>query len=273
MKGANVSEKRQHRFEACGASCYVEWNRETQTYRTRSYCCGDRFCVPCMRTRARRARTTLLSLVGDKRCRLVTFTRKSKQESVTDALNHLLDSFKKVRRNNAWKNYVDGGVAVVEIKRGSGSGEWHVHLHCLVVGRMIPWKPLSDAWYLATGDSFVVDLREVKGLERGVGYVCKYLGKGFDQSVFHSHDDLVECLGALTGRRMLIAFGDWYGAVSDASVEEEREWKLVGSLHGIIAAAYRDEPWAKGVLVNLRGAEHLPSEDQASSWPWWKDRN
>lgn len=203
---------------------------------------------------------------------MVTFTRKSRLESLTDALDHLYASFKKVRRADAWKNYVAAGAAVCEIKRGSGSGEWHVHLHCLVIGKgPIPWKPLSDAWYLATGDSFVVDLREVAG-ERGVGYVTKYLGKGFDQSVIASPDDLRECIIALGGRRMLNAFGAWYGAVGDVELQQEGEWKLVGSLHGIVAAAERGEEWAKGVMMNLR-REAAPAAEAQADPPFWRNLN
>lgn len=252
LREAKVSEKRIQRFSSCGASCSVEYHPASQRYRTRGYFCGDRFCVPCSRARAGRSRSAILSLCDGLRMRLVTFTRKSKQESLTDAIDHLLESFKKVRRARAWKDFVDGGVAVLEIKRGRGSAEWHVHLHCLTHGRLIPWKPLSDAWYLATGDSFVVDIREVKEKERGVGYVCKYLGKGFDASVFHDADDLRECITALGGRRMLIPFGDWYGRVGDVEIEREDGWKLVGSLHGIVSAADGGEEWARGILMNLR---------------------
>lgn len=254
LREAQVSEKRIQRFEACGASCSVEFNPAQQRYRTRGYYCGDRFCVPCARARGGRARPVILSLCEGHRIRLVTFTRKSRVETLRDAIDHLLASFKKVRRADAWKRYVDGGVAVLEIKRGSGSGEWHVHLHCLTHGRRIPWKPLSDAWYLATGDSFVVDIREVKNAEHGVGYVCKYLGKGFDSTVFHDPDDLRECILALGGRRLLIPFGDWFGRIGDVEIERDGEWKLVGSLGGIAAAAERGEEWARGVMICLRAA-------------------
>ena len=153
-----------------------------------------------------------------------------------------------------WGQCVKGGVGVVEIKRGRGSGHWHAHLHLLVHGYYIDQRALSRAWHKATGDSPIVDVRAVSDERKGAAYVCKYLGKGFDSSVLASADDLRECVVALSGRRLLIPFGDWYGAFGAARREPEPEWRVVGGLHDLLSAAGRGEAWAVGVLRSLRAS-------------------
>ena len=264
LRAANVPEKRIQRFRECGAGCVIERCEESGAYRAVAFYCGDRCCIPCARARAARGRNAITALLRGKRARLVTFTRRSGVESLTDALDHLLASFAAVRRTKIWRDSVDGGAGVIEIKRGRFSGGWHVHLHCVVTGTWIDHSALSLAWHRATGDSPVVDIREIKDGEKGVGYVCKYLGKGFDHSVFASPDDLVECITALRGRRLLVAFGDWYGRVGDVDDRADGSWKLVGSLHMVRACAERGELWAQGVFIALGRARAAGSVDPAA---------
>lgn len=168
------------------------------------------------------------------------------------ALEDLLRWFKLVRKEECWKNAVKGGVGVVEIKRGKGSDLWHPHIHCLVHGHWLDAPKLVAAWRRITGGSTGVKVEAVRDAHDAGRYVAKYLGKGFDRSVITDHFDLVECVRGLGGRRLLVTFGDWYNAVDDGDRPPEPGWRLVGGLHGILAAAERGEPWARGVLLSLR---------------------
>ena len=248
---AGVPAARRQRFDACGASCCVEWHPEERRYRTVGFYCGDRLCKPCGRARAARGRRAITTLVGTDPARLITLSRRSKEESLTDALNHLYRSFQRLRRSRVWSESVTGGVAVCEIKRGRNSGQWHVHLHCLCVGSYVSQRELSDAWLRATGDSFVVDVRAIREQEKGISYVCKYLGKGFDSSLYASVDDLAECCSALHGRRLLVAFGDWYGRVGDVDGDDRGGWQLVGGLAQLFADAAAGDPHAGRVIFSL----------------------
>ncbi|HWI04450.1 MAG TPA: protein rep, partial [Acidimicrobiales bacterium] len=68
---------------------------------------------------------------------MVTFTVKDGPE-LSERLNHLVSSHgvqlerrKNALRGQAWTEWARaaGGVSRVEIKRGSGSGQWHPHIH------------------------------------------------------------------------------------------------------------------------------------------------
>lgn len=235
----------------------------------RGFYCGDRFCKPCSRARAARGRRAIALLAGRESLRFITLTIATGSRNCTDALNHLLKSFRALRRSDIWTQNVKGGVAVVEAKIGDGSGEWHVHLHCLCTGSYVAQRALSQAWHAATGDSFIVDVRAVKDQEVGLNYVCKYLGKGFDQSVLASPDHLRECINALSGRRLLTAFGDWYGRLTDVEADEVGEWRVVGSLDGIVRQALRGDEWARGVLLCVHGRFQRGGLKETVPDPWW----
>lgn len=259
---------RRERFAACGASCCVEWHPEERRYRTVGFYCGDRLCKPCGRARAARGRRAIAALVGTDPARLITITQQAKDEDLADALNRLYESFKRLRRSRIWLDAVVGGVAVCEIKRGARSGWWHVHLHCLAVGSYLGQRELSEAWRQASGGSFIVDVRAIRDPEKGIGYVCKYLSKGFDSSCYSSHSDLCELVVALRGRRLLIAFGSWYGRVGSVETDDAGGWELVGGLGFLLSAAARGDEHAGRVIFALqqqqkdgRSSEGLPVVD------------
>lgn len=257
---ASVPAKRVERFKACGASAYIEATRDGGEWRVRGFYCGDRFCRPCSRSRAARGRRAILALAGGRELRFITFARRSVHESLIDAIDELFRCFRKMRASETWKSHVDGGAGVLEIKRGAMSGHWHVHFHCLITGRRFDQAEFSDLWLWATGNSRVVDIRYVYDEEKGAGYVCKYLGKGFHPSVLDHPDDLAECVSALCGRRLLVTFGDWYGRLGDLEPESRREWKLVGGVHATVLAAQRGEPWAVGAMEALRAGKKSRDE-------------
>ena len=51
------------------------------------------------------------------------------------------------------------------------------HVHCVWDCDYIPRFELSDIWLLATGDSFIVDIRRFDNVGRMVNYISKYITK------------------------------------------------------------------------------------------------
>jgi hypothetical protein len=47
-------------------------------------------------------------------------------------------------------------------------------------GKFWSQSDISDAWRDVTGDSFIVDIREIKDIHKGVKEVCKYVVKSSD---------------------------------------------------------------------------------------------
>ena len=98
---------------------------------------------------------------------MVTFTVKDGPE-LSERLNHLL-TFHGVQLERRKKRLRDasrpetewaraaGGVSRVEIKRGSGSGQWHPHIHAGWLCDQLPDQDkLRDEWHELTGDSHQV---------------------------------------------------------------------------------------------------------------------
>lgn len=65
----------------------------------------------------------------------------------------------------------------------------HVHL-VIDSPDFIPWRELSTIWKTITGDSFIVDIKEVKkDRQRLAGYLAKYLSKASAYTGFISSED------------------------------------------------------------------------------------
>lgn len=252
LRAVHAPEARIERFEACGGDCVAQWSPGRQRHRLKANYCGDRFCVPCCRARSNRARRKLHKLCSGHSPLFLTFTLRASSAPLSDLISKLIESFAKLRRHKLWSERVTAGAYVIEVKRGTGSGAWHPHIHVLALGRFMPQAELSDAWKEASGGSFIVDVQRVSADDRAVGYVGKYIAKGWTAEVARDHDSLVECVAAMRGRRMLSTFGEWHGLEPDVDEDGPDDWHTVGRLVSIHYAAQRSEPWAVGVLRSLK---------------------
>lgn len=164
---------------------------------------------------------------------LVTLTVKDGPD-LSERFRHLTQAFRamqQARRSHlAGKGpYVemacfDGAVGSYEFKRGKNSGEWHPHLHMVVLHRhQISQKQLSADWLKYTGDSFIVDVtpfNENQDSVEGFLEVFKYALKFSDMPL----DDNWQGFKTLSGRRLVFSFGLFYGVeVPEELTEEDLE--------------------------------------------------
>jgi hypothetical protein len=101
---------------------------------------------------------------------------------------------------------VDGAVWSYEVKRGSGSGKWHPHLHMIALAEVEPDQvALSAEWLEITGDSFIVDVRPISQEDPVSGFleVFKYAVKFAEQEPA----DTVEAFCVLRGKRLIGSAG------------------------------------------------------------------
>jgi len=108
-----------------------------------------------------------------------------------------------------------GAIAVVEV-----GPRRNVHLHVLYWGRYVPQARLSATWRALTGDSYVVDIRELRGSWRDAAReVCKYVTKAASPANWTGSRDaepsvpellLVDVFEALKGRRRVASYGLFY---------------------------------------------------------------
>ncbi|QNN25052.1 protein rep [Planctomycetales bacterium ZRK34] len=125
---------------------------------------------------------------------------------------------------------VAGGVFAIEIKRGSGSKQWHPHLHAVVLCEApLDQERLQSEWRRITRDSFMVDVRDLYSLGG-----LRSMPDTADEAVMMSlADDLQEVVkyavkfGDMTlrdnwlvervvfGRRLRGSFGNFHGIPMD----------------------------------------------------------
>ena len=164
---------------------------------------------------------------------LVTLTVKDGGD-LSERFRHLTGAFRRMqgarRSHLAGKGpYVemacfDGAVGSYEFKRGKNSGEWHPHLHMVVLHtHQISQKQLSTDWLKYTGDSFIVDVtpfREDQEPVEGFLEVFKYALKFSDMPL----DDNWQGFKTLSGKRLVFSFGLFWGVeVPEELTEEDLE--------------------------------------------------
>lgn len=262
LKRVHVNDGRLDRFANCGSSCSVQHSPSTGQFRLAANYCRDRCCQVCGAARSNKIADALCAH-GRGRClRFATFTVKHNDLPLTEQITRVYTAFSTLRRRAWWKQHVNGGVAILEVKIGRDR-RWHVHLHTLLEGSYLPQKDLAAEWYAVTGDSYIVDVRSVGTNQREVRYVAAYAGKPLDASIVLEEHRLDEFILAIKGRRLALTFGTFRGLDLDATdPDAPTDWVSIGSLRELLCDARRGEPTALELLRLLlrRDPLRLPSD-------------
>jgi hypothetical protein len=129
---------------------------------------------------------------------------------------------RKLRGRGSVLDGVTGAVWSYEIKRGSGSGSWHPHLHMIALAENMPDQAaLSAEWHNITGDSFIVDVRPISQEDPASGFieVFKYAVKFSEQEPA----DTVHAWVTLASKRLLASSGCFRGVVVPESLLDDPE--------------------------------------------------
>lgn len=196
----------------------------------------------------------------------VTFTVKN-GEDLQERLEHLMQSYKRLlqkRRDSRKSNpqsdtcykVVDGGFASYEVTYNKETGEYHPHIHSMILvplgsiptvemeikGKKIQapaefQRRLSAEWREITGDSFIVDVRRIAWDSVNTDEIMEALVECFKYAlkVAIIEDDqrdldvLLACYDVLKGRRLQSSFGVLWGVkleeqTSDDLLPEELEY-------------------------------------------------
>jgi hypothetical protein len=117
---------------------------------------------------------------------------------------------------------IEGAVWSYEIKRGSGSGLWHPHLHMIALAESAPDAfELAKEWKNITGDSFIVHVTPIdqEDVISGFMEVFKYAVKFSDQPPA----DTVHAWLMLATKRLLGSSGCFRGVVVPESLLDDPE--------------------------------------------------
>ena len=158
---------------------------------------------------------------------MVTFTVKDGPD-LLERFNHLYRAQRELwkRKYRSYKTSpLDGVVGAVwsyEIKRGSGSGLWHPHLHMIALAAEEPdQRQLSSEWENITGDSFIVHVTPITQDDPAAGFmeVFKYACKFSEQPP----SDTVHGWLTLAGKRLLGSAGCFRGVEIPESLLDDPE--------------------------------------------------
>lgn len=155
---------------------------------------------------------------------LVTLTVKD-GDDLAERFRHLHAGQRELwkRRQRGRGSCLDGVVGAVwsyEVKRGSGSGAWHPHLHMIAIAEHPPCADqLAAEWKNITGDSHVVDVRPIAQADPVTGFleVFKYAVKFSDQDPA----DTWHCYETLRGKRLIGSAGCFRSVVVPEQLLDE----------------------------------------------------
>lgn len=145
--------------------------------------------------------------------RFATLTLRANSRSLSDRFDDIDAAFKALREMPVWRDNVRSAMATPEITRGK-RGQWHLHLHILWDGDFVPHAQLKAAWYKATGDSFIVDVRAVHDREKAARYIAGYVSKPADVAKW-TEEQIREFSMAMHGRRLLRSYGVRHAEVNE----------------------------------------------------------
>jgi hypothetical protein len=244
-----------NRFEECGSQCTVEWSASLQKHRCRANYCKCKHCEPCMRSKANRIANNLRKKLEDNpdgRYRFITLTLKHNDAPLIEQVHRLYAAFKKLRTQKLWKQSQRGGAYTLEVKWNDKTRHWHPHLHIVSEGDFLRQQQLSDAWFAATGDSPVVDIRLLNNGRDAAHYVSKYVTKGTSSTVWTDPEVATEWIVATKGLRICATFGSWRGFKLTAVTDDADDWEPVASLLSLVQRARAGEQHATNLLILLR---------------------
>lgn len=155
---------------------------------------------------------------------LVTLTVKD-GDDLAERFKHLLDAQRELwkrrhRGRGSCLGAVAGAVWSYEVKRGAGSGLWHPHLHMVALASEQPDQvELAKEWHAITGDSFIVDVREISQEDTVSGFleVFKYALKFSDMTP----GDTFYAYTVLKGKRLIGSAGALRGVVVPEELNDE----------------------------------------------------
>jgi hypothetical protein len=226
--------------------------------------CGHRLCPVCMRRRSNRLSDKVVKFIegaffkvpvegnkGEFKKRfikmkhplMITLTKRNVPKLTKKAYTDFKHDIVKLRHRDIFKDCV-GGFDSIETTRNSETRTWHLHNHMIVDSPHIKQDELSKEWLDITGDSYIVDIREIKDPEKAAREVAKYVVKPGD---FLQDPELVsEYLEAVKGSRLVSTFGKYYcisldeeeGGLPECSCKKNQWHEIEGFYY--IDNVYRD---------------------------------
>jgi hypothetical protein len=196
-------------------TCGTHTLRSYPTFR-----CKKLFCPDCAAERANRlgnqTEAKIREVMKTTKGRLCFLTLTMKNAATLDGgLVKLKKSFAQFKRKKVFKERIKGYFGGFEYTFNPKTNDFHIHLHLIVLrGKFWNQSDISDTWREVTGDSFIVDIREIKDIRKGVKEVAKYIVKSTD--LMKMPDEKIrEVVEMKKGTRMFVSGGCFYNVKLD----------------------------------------------------------
>ena len=262
LKEAGATDATLRRYVECGTGCQVYHSPSEQKLYISSATCKNRFCQPCARARRGMIAENLRAFCEGKHLRLITLTIAHNNQPLEDLISRVWTSFKLLRRRSDWQAHVAGYAAFLELKWSTRSNWWHVHLHILSEGSWWDRRELSAAWHTVTGDSFIVDIREVTS-DEGISYTAKYASKPLSLADL-PREQRATAVRSIHHRRLWQVGGFWKGECKLLATKPlPVDLQFVASFSSLLDDAKRGNTSAKEILTAIVGgaAEEFSREE------------
>jgi len=257
---AGVTPAAMHRFHQCGSAAWVLVEKsDNPRYRVQCERCRNRWCDACAREKRVLLQQNLLAQLPRVRLRFLTLTLKSTDQTAGECVQRLYACFRKLRQRSKIKKLVKGGIAFLELTINHDTRRYHPHLHVIFEGSYLPLDLVRKQWLSVTGDSWIVDVRELPKPEVCVSYVTKYATKAIDSGIWQDPQTFAHVIQELKGTRTLFTFGSWRGMDLLKKPEDSAEWQTLGKLDAIYTRAKNGDTEAQAILAHL--GRYVPHAD------------
>lgn len=183
--------------------------------------CRDRLCPLCGDLRGRVCQSRVEKCVTKADfLRFATLTLADDGKGLAERADRIFDSFRRLRQTPEWRRWVRGAVATIEVTLGGNVRHWHVHLHFVWDGEYIPHAVIKRLWRQITGDSYIVDLKAIRGKRAAVHYITAYIAKPMAVQGW-TDEEVQEYASAMHGRRLLSTSGSFHNPESDDDTEPD----------------------------------------------------
>lgn len=259
LDALGVSQAVWTRYATCCTKSAILKHQETGRVKLGLETCGSRLCPNCQRRyrlKVTERIENLLGRVAKNAWRFITLTVPHSDLELADQLDHIQQSFRRLRQTQIWQQTQLLGVAVFEMTFNSESKRWHPHLHILSRGLYLPQKKLSAAWSRCSRGAKIVDIRKVRSGSEAASYVSKYLGK--NPSILNEPNAaalMTQFVRALRHRKMLIPFGVKVEAERDEEPSPipraEKPWTNIGTYEHWLQRARANDLEARRIISEV----------------------
>lgn len=232
----------------CRNRAWFVRNRHTNAVRVVSNQCRLRWCPLCQRAKAKFMSRSISDWLRTlDRPKFLTLTLKHSDAPLQFQIAELYRFFQRFRKLRDIRKQIRGGVWFFQIHRSTKTNQWHPHLHCLLDSDFIPHEELSRLWLRTTLSSSVVDIRQVKELDKAAEYVSRDAAKPARLEGIEP-DQMIELFYALKGKRIC---GTWGTAkklqLTAKPLSDKTDWVDVGSW-SVVVGLRNEHPAAEAII-------------------------